>query len=97
MREAKMYEARGSNPGKHIEEFLRQDEFNQHKFLYELHAATWLLAQSQGDVALHGKSAKQMLFHLQKMYGLATLERGIKDLAQSPSLLSQPDFTCAGN
>ena len=49
-------------------ELLRQDQFAEQKYLYELHAAAWLVAQRCDDPHLLRKSARQMLFHLYKMY-----------------------------
>ena len=49
-----------------IEQLLRRDRFAEHKCLYELHATAWLVAQQRNDSHLLRKSARQMLFHLQK-------------------------------
>jgi hypothetical protein len=56
-----------------VEELLQQDQFAEHKCLYELHAAAWLVAHRWEDSNLLRKSARQMLFHLQKMYELTCL------------------------
>ena len=61
-----------------VEELLRRDEFAEHKCLYELHATAWLVARPCDDSHLLRKSARQMLFHLQKMYEFTSVSRKMK-------------------
>ena len=56
-----------------VEELLQQDQFAEHKCLYELHAAAWLVAHRWEDSNLLRKSAREMLFHLRNMYELTCL------------------------
>lgn len=58
-----------------VEEQLRRDQFAEHKCLYELHATAWLVARQCNDSHLLRKSARQMLFHLKKMYKFACAGR----------------------
>jgi len=82
---------------KQIDELLRQDEFKEHKCLYELHAATWQVARSRGDAVLLRKSAKQMLFHLERMYKLTKLTHTAKPCTHSASSFSESGLSCARN
>jgi hypothetical protein len=61
-----------------VEELLQEDRFAEHKCLHDLYAAAWLVAHSSDDPNLMRKSARQMLFHLQRLYKFTVASRKMK-------------------
>ena len=71
-----------------IEELLMRDEFADHKWLFELHSAAWLVAHHRGDEEVLLKSARQMLYHLQRMYSLTNVKTNLSPLRRRSSSYS---------